>query len=233
MPKTRRPYAPEFTRPAGRGGLKPLGRNHSGCSGRIARLLTGRALAVLLCAALFGFHTPAHAQTEVWSATLTVGENSSVGFLFRGYDASHHSGSLSDDQFEHKGVTYTILILNHAVDGPLWFGTDATGADALGNHNNGVVLEIGSTGFFLEKHQFGKGTLHHWVDPGLSWNVGDVIPVRLTVAHAQDAPALPSLTATIREQDGLRAPSSGDSFAFDFTWRPGQQVKVHYQLLTP
>lgn len=96
-----------------------------------------------------------------------------------------------------------------------------------------MVLEIGSTGFFLEKHQYGNGTLHHWADPGLSWNVGDVIPVRLTVAHAQDAPALPSLTATVREPDVFRTPSSSDSFSVNLTWRTGQRVEVNYQMLTP
>lgn len=195
--------------------------------------LTGRALAVLVVAALFGFQVPAHAQTVIWSATLTVGEHSTVGFFFRGYDASRHSGSLSEDRFRHNGVTYTVVNLTRAVDGPLWFGTNVTGAAALGNYNRGMVLEIGTTGFYLEEHQYGRGTQHHWADPGLNWNVGDVIPVRLTVAHAETAPALPSLRATGPEPDVLRSPSSGDSFAFDFTWRPGQRVEVHYQLLTP
>ena len=90
-----------------------------------------------------------------------------------------------------------------------------------------MVLEIGTTGLHLEKHQYGRGTQHHWADPGLNWNVGDVIPVRLTVADAAAATAVPSLRLTAPDPDVLRSPSSGDSFALDYTWRPGQRVEVH------
>ena len=211
--------------PAGRPGRAEVGvRGHSGYFGRIARLANGRALAVLVCAALFGFHTPAHARTtEIWSATLTVGEHSSLGTVFRGYQASHSSGNLSDDLFVHDGIAYTIVTLNHAIDGPLWFGTDRTGANALGNRNSGMALlfetESRSTEFILARHQYGNGAMHHWTNTGLSWNVGDVIRVRLLVARASDSRASPSLTVTLRETSAFRT-SSSRGFSYTVTWQP-------------
>ena len=212
--------------PAGRSKRVELGvRGHPGYFGPIARLANGPALAMLVCAALFGFHTPAHAQTnEIWSATLTVGEHSSLGTVLRGYQASHSSGNLSADRFVHEGVTYTVLALNHAIDGPLWFGTDITGDAALGKRNTGMVIavetEAGSTAFYLEKHEYGNHTLHHWNNSGLSWNVGDLVRVRLTVTHASDARASPSLTIRTSEVDVFRRPSSSRSFSYTVTWQP-------------
>lgn len=196
-------------------------------------MVTGRALVVLACAALFGFHTAAHAQTEIWSAALTVEQHSSAGFVFRGYDASRHSGSLSDDRFEHNGITYTVLNLVLAVDGPLWFGTDVAGAAALGNHNRGMVLEVGGTGLFLEEHQYGLGTHHQWADPGLSWDVGDVIHVRLTVDHAPIAPILPPVTAAVPEPGVFSSSSSRGSVSVDLSRRPRQRFEVNDDVLTP
>lgn len=211
--------------PAGRPGRAEVGaRGHPAYFGRIAHLVTRRALAVLVCA-LFGLHTLAHAQTtEVWSATLTVGEHSSLGTVFRGYQAAHSSGNLSADRFVHEGVTHTVVTLNHAIDGPLWFGTSVTGADALGNRNSGMALlfETGSrsTEFFLPRHQYGNGAVHHWTNTGLSWNVGDVIRVRLIVTRTSDTRASPSLlTVTLRETNTLRT-SSSRSFSYMVTLTP-------------
>ena len=143
------------------------GPDHPRYFGRIDRIVAGRVFAVLALAAMFGFPTLAYAETEIWSATLTVGQYSDRGFVTRGYDKGHSSGRLNVKWFQHKGVTYTILNLTHAVDGPLSLVTNVTGANALGNNNSGLVLDIGNTGFFLEKHQFGHGTIHLWNDPGI------------------------------------------------------------------
>ena len=151
----------------------------------------------------------------------------------RGYDKGHSSGHLNVKWFQHKGVTYTIVNLTHAVDGPLSLVADVTGTNALGNNNAGLVLDIRNTGFFLEKHQFGHGTIHLWNDPGLTWNVGDVILVRLRVAGEPAALEWPELTATVREPDVFGTRSSVGSFSVDFTWQPGQRAQVHYQMLTP
>ena len=68
--------------------------------GTASRSLCRRAPLVLLviCAGLLALPAPAAAQTEIWSATLTVG-GSGTGTGYNKISGTTEFGSLSDDRF--------------------------------------------------------------------------------------------------------------------------------------
>ncbi len=158
------------------------------------RLRRRRCWAGLLAlAALAGSAAPALAQTEIWSATLTV-QNSS-GFLGcfdsgRGIQCSDTS-VLTDDDFTYGTTDYTIPRLFVDRARTLFLGLNpshgpTTGALELVVNGRRFALARGSTG--------GDRTLKLWKDSGLRWSEDDTVQVRLVTAAAPGAPT--SLTAT-------------------------------------
>ena len=69
-----------------------------------------RRLRLLAFAALLGSHGTAQAQTDVWSATLTVGTETATGVTFLGWnDSGTFTGaSLSDQDFTYDSESYNL-----------------------------------------------------------------------------------------------------------------------------
>ena len=68
------------------------------------------AVLLLAFAALLGSHGTAQAQTDVWSATLTVGTETATGVTFLGWnDSGTFTGaSLSDQDFTYDSESYNL-----------------------------------------------------------------------------------------------------------------------------
>ena len=146
--------------------------------------------AVLALLALTLLPTAAQAQTtesEIWSATMTVGEltdQAGVGFDVFGYSASGGYGSLTDTDFTRGSTTYTVrAVVNNQV----------TGADvALGfvldtalpaSDVEGLVLHVGTSSFAFSDTDtvvLSSGDVRYAWDSNLNLSVGDTVAVRLT-----------------------------------------------------
>ena len=127
---------------------------------------TARAgLAALACVALVCFAAPAHAQTTIWTATLTVGSADSTHS--NGYNNGGRFsrpiadfGTLTDGDFEAAGTTYTIETLRWGTgggsgdeDGSLFFEVH-TGVPAPAVYNT-WTLHIGTDQFAFSDASLG------------------------------------------------------------------------------
>ena len=90
----------------------------------LVRAAAGSALALALLAGAVGLASPVSAETEVWSATVTVG--SAAGGLVGYASGSGGFGSISDDSFDFEGTTYTVQRLQAGTQSSLNFTTDQT-----------------------------------------------------------------------------------------------------------
>ena len=107
------------------------------------------AAAALACAALMGVSAPAQAQTEVWSATLTVKElspNSSTFGCTNTTSSVRCSDFLSDDEFTYDSTDYAItaIFLTRNAQLQLHFDTDLTTAAQT------LTLDVAGTTFAFE-----------------------------------------------------------------------------------
>ena len=148
---------------------------------------------LLALAALPVAPVPASAQTEIWSATLTVEVTTalptSVGFregLF---------GALSDTDFVREGATYRVFdIFYYQQTGSfLLFGLDAGLADTCG-----LVLELDNLELkFRDAEALGGTTTYEyaWASSSLGWTDDQSVEVKLVVSDG--SPCAPTgLTAT-------------------------------------
>ena len=95
------------------------------------RSLRAFTVAALACAALMGFSATAQAQTEVWSATLTVKELSTSVFGCTNSTSSVRcSDFLSEDEFTYDSTDYAItaIFLTRNAQLQIHFDTDLTTA---------------------------------------------------------------------------------------------------------
>ena len=167
------------------------GSSEDGCGERPAR--AGAAgfrrparLLLLALAALAIAGTPqAQAQTEIWSATLTVG--SDAGAL--GY-ADGYAGSLSPGRF-------TLGSTNYRVDSVLSFssGLSLITRPSLSREDaSDLTLNVGSSvgrrSFPFADASFSNFSGATWsFSPALGWSVGDTVPVSIT--QSEPKPTLP------------------------------------------
>ena len=159
-----------------------------------------RDVALLLaCAALLAVASPAMAQTEVWSATLKVGQELSGGSVVGiGYQSGNY-GTLSDNTFDLAGTSYTVFNVQHQFpDVPsinrLLFRLNS----APGSVTSDLTLYIGSKAFpFSDADAHSNLREWDWDAGGLSLSVGDFIAVKLTLAT-------PSAPQNLTAQGGPR-----------------------------
>ena len=173
-----------------------LRRAEPGRPGRArVRSLAARAAAVLLAAfaALVALPLQAQAQTEVWSGTLTVRNNSGTLGCSNGFANNFCSVHLSDDDFTHASTDYAITLVFLRTSGRLEFTFDTDLATAT----QGLTLNVDGTAFAFEDADTKSSNYRAWNSSGVSWSVGD--SVSLTLTEAADAPDPPTdLTANAK-----------------------------------
>ena len=170
---------------------RPFVAGRSSRPTRPGRLIGGLAAAALLAlSALFAAPMPASAQSDIWSATMTVGSltrnsptNSRIGYGEM-FPSNPAYGSLSDTTFAIDGTDYTVRLLAYGAGAPAGlklFLTDAV--------PEGLVLHLGDSSFDFSdatETPAGTDTLYSWANPGLNWADDATVAVRL-------APALPTV----------------------------------------
>ena len=148
------------------------------------------AAALLLAfAALLGSHGTAQAQTDVWSATLTVGAAGSVFGFGTGF------GTLSDTTITVGTTNYTIDGISIA-GGALYFRL-FTGTD-FGTAVTHLVLHVGTQTFPFSEASFGSARAYFWTSNVPSWSENDSVSLSITAFAVPDAPT--NLTATAGDQ---------------------------------
>ena len=118
----------------------------------------------------------AQAQTEVWSATLTV--RAVTGSTFgcsNTVTGAHCTSNLSEDAFTHASTDYEIARLHVQNDGRLAISFDTT--IATGSEN--LILDVAGTQFAFQNANTKTSRQRIWNSSGLSWSPGDTIAVKL------------------------------------------------------
>ena len=192
--------------------------------------VTALLLAVLVVA-LASSPPAAQAQTEVWSATLTVRDLGDGFYGCTTADAGSlcsSTSNLSDDDFTHASTNYGIAQLFSRTDGDLGilFDTDiATGSENL-------ILDVAGTEFAFEDADTKTDALRTWNNSGVSWSVGDTIAVKLLESIANNEPTgLPTITGTAQVGQTLTANTSGIGDAdglgtFAYQWVRGAATDI-------
>ena len=122
-----------------------------------------------------------------WSATLTVGEDTSVIPKTSGYSAWGMDGTLSTDTFTQGGATCRVQALAHRSDGLVLVVNQTLQADfTLGVGNAQYHRREGSRPSTMFQDAY------WWEAPDLNWSAGDAVEVSLTLVPGSDA-SLPEL----------------------------------------
>ena len=171
----------------------------------------------------------AHCNTsntnELWCAILTVDRYTSYTGYASGTDAY---GSLAPSTFTYRMVTIGVNFFEYDADG-LYFevGRSAGTTPPDGVLGAGIyTLEIGTGGdkkSFVQSNP-GRSTSLQFFEPGLSWSVGDTVPVKL-VRAPNTAPTSADSTVTATEDTDYRF--SASDFPFMDT-----DVGAEFELLT-
>ena len=132
----------------------------------------------------------------VWSATLTVGEDTSLIPEASGYSTWGMDGTLSTDTFTLDGTTHRVLVLARQ-SGGLVLGIDQ---ELRGD----FTLSVGDARY--EARQAARPEAMYrdaywWEARGVDWPAGDMLEVSLTVADAPQ-PQLPLAPPTVRGISG-------------------------------
>ena len=149
------------------------------------------AVALLALFALFAAPMPASAQSDIWSATMTVGSltrdsatTSRIGYG-EAFNPNPAYGSLSDTTFATGGTDYTVRLLAYGSASPAGlklFLTDRV--------PEGLVLHLGDSSFDFSDATITPASgdfLYSWTNPGLNWADDATVAVRL-------APEIPTLS---------------------------------------
>ena len=193
-----------------------------------SRRLLALAAVVLALLALTLLPTAAQAQTEVWAATMTVGEltdHTGTGIGIFGYSASSSYGSLTDTDFTRGSTTYTV----RAVANTQVAGADVTLGFVLdsalsASDVEGLVLHVGTSSFALSDAPvfvLSSGDVRYSWFSSLNLSVGDTVAVRLTLLDTTP-PALESATVL---PDGTTIELVFDE-ELDITSIPGSSFSV-------
>ena len=148
---------------------------------------------------------PASAQTEIWSATLTV---EAAFFNAVGY-SKNFFGTLSDTDFVRDGTSYEVLDFYEDPDRGIFnFNLDAGLADTCG-----LVLELDNLELkFRDGLTSDEGTSYEyiWRPTSLGWTDNQTVEVKLVVSDG--SPCAPTgLTATAQNGRVALAWTAGDS----------------------
>ena len=172
----------------------------------VRRSLRAVGVAALACAALLGFSATAQAQTDAWTATLTVKDlGSSIVGCSNGITGGRCSDFLSDDEFTYDSTDYAIIGLFVRSSGSLeiFFDPDLTTATQT------LALDVAGTTFAFADATTKPASARYWSNSGLSWSVGDPVVVKLT-----------ETVPTITQTEVTSPPASGD------TYRHGETIQV-------
>ncbi len=161
---------------------RPVVAGHSSRPTRPGRRVGASAAGALIAlAALLAVPVPASAQSDIWSATMTVGTQlpSSIG-----YSSILGHGTLSATTFAIERISYTVRVLDYdPTSGTL--SLIVTG----GELPESVVLHLGSRSFGVTDAISEESTvggvdyfIYRWTGSGLSWANGDTVVVRITVS---------------------------------------------------
>ena len=152
-------------------------------------------------------------ETELWSATLTVGTGTIFGDTYYGYEVNESVGSLSSNTFTFRTNTIQVLSLNYidATGESLLFGVQniagVTPSDGLLGANN-FILCLGSQSFAIDNP--GVLTDITFTNHGLSWSDGETVAVKLKqVTVNAAATGAPTVTGTAEVDQTLTADTSG------------------------
>ena len=153
-------------------------------------------------------HCDSSDPLELWCATLTVATTTFSGFTYKGYaSGSDAYGSVAPNTFTYRTATISVSYLEYGaarVDFGIILNSGTQPAGGLLGPGT-FTLEIG-TG--ATKNSFagvinpdlvpGTTNVFFWTDPGLSWSVGDAIPIKLLRGNAAPtvATVIPDQTAT-------------------------------------
>ena len=176
--------------------MQPRGQSDTGVDagrratpGRPGRLrvrsLAARSLAAVLLAAfvaLLALPQQAQTATEVWSASITTGTLSSLVGVWP--DRSPAVGSITDQDFEYEGTTYTFSHIQVNTTGQLQIHmTTAFSQNAIDN----LEFQVGSSSFALSDGTTSNSNATvSWNSSGLSWSSGQTFAVKM-VAASTDA----------------------------------------------
>ena len=135
---------------------------------------------------------PAAAQNTVWSGTMTAGLYESPDGSFVGYHPGIEVGSMTDPDFEFRGVDYTVAAV-----------TQPTGGDSSGaihfRISPAVAIEyletmtVVSDGEALPVSSYDNTSNSSFIrhsDPGWRWEDGQEVALELT-SSTTPVPALP------------------------------------------
>ncbi len=146
--------------------------------------------ALIALAALFAAPMSASAQSDIWSATMTVDSvergagGESIGYrVVLGHLPAH--GSITDRTFSIDGNDYTVSALAYGQTAPV-------GLKLILNRAlpDGLVLHLGDSAFSVSDATLVTGggfTVYVWATHGLTWADDATVAVRL-------APALPTVS---------------------------------------
>ncbi len=142
-------------------------------------------LALLLGALGLFAAAPAQAQSQIWSATLTVGDIDDDG-AYLGCDNSGCPSALTDDELEHNGEKYTVenLYYNNGRVSLKLGGIQPSAtspAPTPGSKFDGMVLHLGTVRLPVGGVvRFSDTGWHNWyVDP--QWTDGQRVAVKLEI----------------------------------------------------
>ena len=163
-------------------------------------------LALLAFAALAGLSGTAQAQTEteLWSATLTVGTGTAGGATWAGYEVQDSRGEVSPPTFTYRTATIGVTTLQYDSRTPSTLVFDfvrsagTTPSDGLLGPGT-FTLHVGSKTFTIDDP--GRVVSFHFTGHGLSWSSGDTVTVRLTKTVADTT--RPTIVSNV-EFNGIR-----------------------------
>ena len=171
--------------------------------------------------------------TEVWSATLTVGEKTLLSTTLQGWNAAgdYTGAGLTDSDFTIGGDAYEISTIQLDVrfqEGAiltLQFSGTARRNIATQAVRDRLRLYVGSDFFDLGAGIYNNSYIF-WTQTGLSWTASDSIELRITVTEVDEPPAAPdapTVTAT-----------AGSTTSLDVAWTApsnvGKPAIDHYDL---
>ena len=150
-------------------------------------------LAALALLGLLAHPSPASAQTDVWTATLTPADFDSGILGCNNASATSKCSTatvLSDDDFTYDSTDYSVTaVFRNATAFTFTVDTDITAA------TNALTVVVGSTSLaFADATQTAR--TRTWFNPGFSWTAGTAVSIRIPDT------TLPELTSAAVAADG-------------------------------
>ena len=139
--------------------------------------------------------SPAHCDmsdpNEIWCVTLTVGSSGTGASIVYGYAhrfGSSDVGSVSPNPFTYRGLSILVTALNYtatalrfkiSVDTSATIPSDGLGSGILGSANYSLEFGTGASKKTFAINNPGSSGAFTFPSHGLSWSVGDTVPVKL------------------------------------------------------